>query len=193
MTIRLEDVSRKTLKIKALPVFPSRAVGGDGVTITKANGIYTVSVTSGTYAALSSNNTYTGTQTFNGTVTLGGSTAPQMVFAPTSGATKQTQLYQSGNLFNIADNNVNVRVSIDIANGSANFLTGTAIPAGGTLGGGVTLFSTPYFGIFAGSGVPTLSAAKGSLYLRSDGSTTNDRAYINTNGGTTWTALTTAG
>ena len=27
-----------------------------------------------------------------------------------------------------------------------------------------------------------MSAAKGSLYLRSDGSTTNDRAYINTNG-----------
>jgi len=37
-----------------------------------------------------------------------------------------------------------------------------------------------------------LSAAKGSLYLRSDGSGTGDRAYINTDGGTTWTALTTA-
>jgi hypothetical protein len=29
------------------------------------------------------------------------------------------------------------------------------------------------------------------LYLRSDGSGTTDRAYINTNGSTTWTALTT--
>lgn len=46
-------------------------------------------------------------------------------------------------------------------------------------------------GIYFGSGVPTVSAAKGSLYLRSDGTTTNDRAYINTNGTTTWTALTT--
>jgi len=47
-------------------------------------------------------------------------------------------------------------------------------------------------GIYFGSGVPTVAAAQGSLYLRSDGSTTSTRAYINTNGSTTWTALTTA-
>jgi hypothetical protein len=70
--------------------------------------------------------------------------------------------------------------------------SGTAIPAGGTAGAGVMVSSTANFGVFFGSGAPTLSAAKGSLYLRSDGSTTNDRAYINTDGGTTWTALTTA-
>lgn len=69
---------------------------------------------------------------------------------------------------------------------------GTAIPAGGTAGLGYKVSSTANFGVFFGSGAPTLSAAKGSLYLRSDGSTTNDRAYINTDGGTTWTALTTA-
>lgn len=69
---------------------------------------------------------------------------------------------------------------------------GTAIPAGGTAGAGLLVSSTSNFGVFFGSGAPSLSAAKGSLYLRSDGSTTNDRAYINTNGSTTWTALTTA-
>jgi hypothetical protein len=68
----------------------------------------------------------------------------------------------------------------------------TAIPAGGTIGVGYKFSSTANFGVFFGSGAPTLSAAKGSLYLRSDGTTTNDRAYINTNGSTTWTALTTA-
>lgn len=68
----------------------------------------------------------------------------------------------------------------------------TAIPAGGTGGAGFLFSSTANFGVFFGSGTPTLSAAKGSLYLRSDGSTTNDRAYINTNGTTTWTAVTTA-
>lgn len=67
----------------------------------------------------------------------------------------------------------------------------TAMPAGGTAGAGLRFSSTSNFGVFFGSGAPTLSAAKGSLYLRSDGSTTNDRAYINTNGSTTWTALTT--
>jgi hypothetical protein len=67
-----------------------------------------------------------------------------------------------------------------------------AIPAGGTAGFGYCATSTANFGVFFGSGAPTLSAAKGSLYLRSDGSTTNDRMYVNTNGGTTWTAVTTA-
>lgn len=64
----------------------------------------------------------------------------------------------------------------------------TAIPAGGTVGLGYMFSSTASFGVFFGSGVPTLSAAQGSLYLRSDGAGTN---YVNTNGGTTWTALAT--
>lgn len=42
-----------------------------------------------------------------------------------------------------------------------------------------------------GAGAPAHDAPKGSLYLRTDGSTTNDRAYINTDGAGTWTALTT--
>ena len=68
-----------------------------------------------------------------------------------------------------------------------------ALPAGGTAGKGYLVSSdVTNFGVFFGSGAPTLSAAKGSLYLRSNGTTTNDRAYINTDGGTTWTALTTA-
>jgi len=46
--------------------------------------------------------------------------------------------------------------------------------------------------INAGSGAPTYSAAQGSMYLRTDGSSTSTRAYINTDGATTWTAVTTA-
>jgi len=67
----------------------------------------------------------------------------------------------------------------------------TAIPAGGTASLGLMFFSTANFGVFGGSGAPTLSAAKGSLYLRSDGSGINDRMYVNTNGSTTWTAVVT--
>jgi hypothetical protein len=67
----------------------------------------------------------------------------------------------------------------------------TAIPAGGTAGAGFTFSSATNFGVFFGSGAPTLSAAQGSLYLRSDGSSTSTRAYINTDGGTTWTNLVT--
>lgn len=68
----------------------------------------------------------------------------------------------------------------------------TAIPAGGTAATGLMFSTTANFGIFFGSGAPTLSAAKGSLYLRSDGTGATDRAYINTNGSTTWTNIVTA-
>jgi hypothetical protein len=78
-----------------------------------------------------------------------------------------------------------------VNNGGLMVADGTAIPAGGTASVGLMFSSTVNFGTFFGSGAPTLSAAKGSLYLRSDGSATNNRAYINTDGSTTWTPLTT--
>jgi len=68
----------------------------------------------------------------------------------------------------------------------------SAIPAGGSQLQALNFSSTANFGIFYGSGVPTVSAAQGSLYLRSDGSSTSTRMYVNTNGSTTWTAVTTA-
>lgn len=46
--------------------------------------------------------------------------------------------------------------------------------------------------VYYGSGAPTITAPQGSLYLRSDGSSTSTRMYINTTGSTTWTAVTTA-
>ena len=76
---------------------------------------------------------------------------------------------------------------------AVNANNGTAIPAGGANTCGLKATSTSNFGVFFGSGAPTLSAAKGSLYLRSDGGGVADRAYINTDGGTTWTAIATAG
>lgn len=85
--------------------------------------------------------------------------------------------------------NARMRVS---NTGSVLAAVGSSIPAGGTAGLGYLLSSTSNFGVFFGSGAPSLAAAKGSLYLRSDGTTTNDRAYINTDGGTTWTPLATA-
>lgn len=47
-------------------------------------------------------------------------------------------------------------------------------------------------GMYAGSGAPSFSAAKGSIYVRSDGSSSSTRLYINTDGATTWTSVTTA-
>lgn len=76
--------------------------------------------------------------------------------------------------------------------GSPHFHSKTGIPAGGTKGTGILLSTTKDLGVFFGSGVPTLSAAKGSLYIRTDGSSTSTRMYINSDGGTTWTNVTTA-
>ena len=77
------------------------------------------------------------------------------------------------------------------ATGNITADSATALVAGGA-SAFIATNTANNMGIYFGSGVPTVSAAKGSLYLRSDGTTTNDRAYINTNGTTTWTALTTA-
>lgn len=62
--------------------------------------------------------------------------------------------------------------------------SGTAVPAGGTTGSGIKISSATNFGIFFGSGAPSLSAGLGSLYLRSDGA-----PYYNTDGATTWSQI----
>jgi hypothetical protein len=74
--------------------------------------------------------------------------------------------------------------------GAVRVHSDTAIPAGGTAGAGLLVSSATNFGIFFGSGAPTLAAGTGSFYLRSNGSGKNNRIYVNT-GGTGWTAIVT--
>lgn len=76
--------------------------------------------------------------------------------------------------------------------GSPHFHSATGIPAGGQKGSGILLSTTKDFGVFFGSGAPTLSAGKGSLYMRTDGSSTSTRLYVNSDGGTTWVNFTSA-
>jgi len=78
------------------------------------------------------------------------------------------------------------------AAGWANVCAATATPAGGSTTAKLIFGTTAGFGIYYGSGAPTVSAAQGSIYLRSDGSSTSTRLYVNTNGSTTWTNVTTA-
>jgi hypothetical protein len=77
------------------------------------------------------------------------------------------------------------------ATSSITALSGSALTAGGAAAF-IGTNTAAGMGVYMGSGAPTIAAAKGSLYLRSDGSSTSTRAYINTDGATTWTALTTA-
>lgn len=74
--------------------------------------------------------------------------------------------------------------------GALHLMNGTSVPAGGTTGLGIMFGTLTHFGIFFGANAPALSAARGSLYLRSNGTGPNDRFYINTDGATTWTHLT---
>lgn len=96
-----------------------------------------------------------------------------------------------GQVFRVTNAGALFMSSSIVAVGNVVAASSAAIPAGGTAGTGYRFSSTANFGMFFGSGAPTLTAAKGSLYLRSDGTGTTDRAYINTDGGTTWTAITT--
>ena len=84
------------------------------------------------------------------------------------------------------------------ASGWANVRTGliqsqpdVALTAGGSASAGLAISSSS-IRVIAGSGVPTVSAAQGTLYLRSDGSSGSTRLYVNTNGTTGWTNVTTA-
>lgn len=75
--------------------------------------------------------------------------------------------------------------------GVVTLLGSSGLAAGGALAIRFTSASTSPQ-VYVGSGAPAIGASKGSLYLRSDGSATNNRAYINQDGSTLWTALTTA-
>jgi hypothetical protein len=74
------------------------------------------------------------------------------------------------------------------ATGNITADSGTAPVAGGAAAFLAT--STANLGVFVGSGAPTVTAAQGSLYLRTDGTTTNDRIYVR--GASGWIAITTA-
>lgn len=78
------------------------------------------------------------------------------------------------------------------ATGTVAVASATATPAGGSTSVRIVFGTTAGFGVYVGSGAPSVSAAQGSLYLRSDGSSTSTRAYINSDGSTTWVAITTA-
>ena len=75
--------------------------------------------------------------------------------------------------------------------GGVNVCAGTATPAAGSTAARLLFGTTAAFGIYYGSGAPTVVAAKGSLYLRSDGTGVNDRMYVATDGAGTWTAVVT--
>ncbi len=125
----------------------------------------------------------TGLQT--GTITIGGGTGAQTVNLAT-GATGVKTVH-------IADSAVANIVTLGSTTGAA----ATTIQAGTgliTMSGKVALNSAAGPQVLGGAGDPSgvVTAPQGSLWLRTDGSSTSTRAYINTNATTGWAAITTA-
>lgn len=107
--------------------------------------------------------------TFSGPVTSTNGFIGALTGSVTATTVTATTVSATGNI--TADSNQAV-----VAGGAAAFLATT----------------TASLGIFVGSGAPTVSAAQGSLYIRTDGSSASTRLYVNTNGSTGWTNVTTA-
>lgn len=186
----------------AFVIDASTASSATGIKVTSAAaaaGVAIAVVSSGTNEAL----TIDGKG--SGAVKIGTLTAATPTIG-TSGAGTMLQLYAGGNrtLFTAAGgtdtwsggaSNIVINGAGAIAVRAVTTLTlqdNIAVPAGGSAAASVRLSSTATLGIYFGSGVPTVTAAQGSLYMRTDGSSTSTRMYVNTDGGTTWTAVTTA-
>lgn len=61
-----------------------------------------------------------------------------------------------------------------------------AAPAGGSATARLSLGSDTAFGVYFGSGVPSVSASQGSLYMRTDGNSSITRLYVGSSTAGTW-------
>ena len=68
--------------------------------------------------------------------------------------------------------------------------SGVGIGAGASTQFFAKASSTANLGIYYGTGDPSFSAAKGSVYVKTNATTTTTRLWINTDGGTTWASFT---
>jgi hypothetical protein len=127
--------------------------------------------------------------TFNGpvrsengfqTISINQSTGTVTVDATFGAATSVTSLAATGSVTAAslsATGNVTADSNVALVAGGASAFIATNTAVG--------------MGVYIGSGAPTIAAAKGSIYLRSDGSSTSTRLYVS-DGSTTWIAVTTA-
>lgn len=136
--------------------------GGSGLTVG------TTTITSGTNTRVEFNNSgVLGEYAISGSGNVAMTTSPSFT-TPALGAATGTSLSTTG---------------------AHTAFNATAIPTGGTAGGGFLFSSTANNGLFFGTGAPTLTAAEGSLYLRND----TGHPYYNSTGSTTWVDLAAGG
>lgn len=150
-----------------LKIVTNASSAATGISITAAaaaSGVALAAISSGTDENLTINAKGSGTVTINGTATG-----------------------------NIVLGRATTGVSLSVT-GALTARSGTATPAAASAVAALLFSSTANLGIYWGTGSPNtaLTAAQGSLYLATDGSSSSTRAFINSNGTTGWVAVTTA-
>ena len=65
-----------------------------------------------------------------------------------------------------------------VSKATTTLAVGAGVAAGGSLTAGVTLATAATLGLFYGSGAPSLAAAQGSIYLRTDATGATSRLYV---------------
>lgn len=172
-----------TLVTPVIGVATATSINGLAISASATTATFTVA--SGKSAVVSNSITFAGTDST--VMTFPGASATIAGIASTQTLTNKT-MSGSSNTFSA----IPISALVANGNGGITLLPATAIQAGGLVGQGYLYSSTSNFGVFFGSGAPTLTAAQGSVYIRSDGSSTSTRLYVNTDGGTTWTNVVTA-
>lgn len=105
--------------------------------------------------------------------------------APAAGPVSRMTINSAGNVVvNAPDSGIGLSVNSGITAATGSIVLNQA---------GQKFQFSNLVGIYSGTGDPNtvVNAAQGSLYLRTDGSGVGNRAYINTDGVTAWTAITT--
>lgn len=116
--------------------------------------------------------------------------SPAVAVFETNGPTVQFNTSAAGGALNFFTNST-LRIQATTG-GALTVEPAVATPANGSTAARLCFGTTSGFGIYYGSGDPSVSAAQGSIYLRSDGSGIANRLWVNTNGSTGWTNFVTA-
>jgi hypothetical protein len=103
---------------------------------------------------------------------------------------KNTDSTSSANGAVIYLGGVGIGKALNVA-GAVSGRQSLATPAAASAVAGLTMGSAAV-GFYWGTGAPSVTAPKGSIYIRTDATTTTTRLYINTNAGTTWANFTTS-
>lgn len=155
----------------------------DTISTTKTGGTFTATGATTSARYLNFANT-------TGSVTIGveQSTGNAII----SGSTGYDTSISSAQAIGFSADNGTTRQMLLAATGVLTVCAATATPAAGSTSARLIFGTTAGFGIYYGSGAPTVSAAQGSIYLRSDGSSSSTRLYVNSDGSTTWVNFTSA-